>query len=159
MGNQTDGVGSDVFKKPSVAASVAVFGEADATFLVIVRRHPPFMGHVAFPGGYLDVDREDVEGTALRELAEETGVVVSRSDLRLLDVRSRPDRDPRGHVIDIGYLCVLDKSKVAPVLRPSEESEPKWMSLDALKEADFAFDHREMFNAATARLGLHSNRE
>jgi len=141
------------FKKPSVAASVAVFRPLDSAFLVIVRKHGPFEGMLAFPGGYLDVDREDVESAAIRELFEETGFVADRAGLSLLDVRSKPDRDPRGHVIDVGFLWIASEAIREPP-EATEEADPKWVPWAMLETAEFAFDHKEMFDEACVRLGL-----
>lgn len=145
-------MGAEIFKKPSVAASVAVFDASRGMFLMVVRMHPPFAGKMAFPGGYMDVDQEDIYDTAVRELAEETGFIAQRSQLKLLDIRSLPSRDPRGHVIDVGFLCVTNAT--SQVALATEETLPQWVQWTALENADWAFDHREMFHAARTTLGL-----
>lgn len=127
------------YKKPSVAASVAVFSKEDKAFLVIRRLHEPFKNLYAFPGGFLDVDNEDLEHTAIRELDEEAGISVKPEDLHLIDVRSSPTRDPRGHVIDVGFLLIIDKKCTIP--ERTDEAQPEWISWYVIDSLTFAFDH------------------
>jgi 8-oxo-dGTP pyrophosphatase MutT (NUDIX family) len=56
----------------------------------------PWSGHMALPGGRHDPADPDMAATALRELGEETGLVVARSALlgRLDDVHPRSRRLP-----------------------------------------------------------------
>ncbi|WP_083567808.1 NUDIX hydrolase [Hyphomicrobium sp. CS1GBMeth3] len=62
--------------------------------LLIRRNNAPFSGHLALPGGFVDVG-ETVEEACRRELAEETGIKARA--LTLVGVYSDPERDPRGH--------------------------------------------------------------
>ncbi len=126
------------FKKPSAAATVAVFAKDTNSFLLIRRQKNPFKGKYAFPGGFLDTDKEDLYQTAVRELKEETGVKIGRNNLRLIDVRSGPKRDPRGHVVDVGFICILEK---APKLKRGDEI-PVWVHVNKIDRLDFAFDHK-----------------
>ncbi len=130
------------FKKPSVAASVAVYAKEDNKILLITRLTEPFKGKYAFPGGFLDVDNEDLHGTAVRELAEETGFSINKEDLILIDVRSNPKRDPRSHVIDVGFLCVIKKvENSSEILSDTAEAKSFWMCLNEIDKLEFAFDH------------------
>jgi len=133
------------FKKPSVAASVAVLASVDKKILMIKRRSTPFKGKYAFPGGFLDVDKEDIYQTAVRELEEETGIKVTEGELVLIDIRSKPTRDPRSHVVDVGFLCIRKNTQDIP--KKTEEAIPLWLSLDKIDELDFAFDHDEFWRA------------
>lgn len=127
------------YKRPSAAASVAVFAKEDNAFLVIRRRKDPYKDFYAFPGGFLDVDKEDLEHTAVRELEEEAGISMQVEDLHLIDVRSSPTRDPREHVIDVGFLVIIDK--VRPIPSKTDEATPEWMPWHMLELVRFAFDH------------------
>jgi 8-oxo-dGTP diphosphatase len=127
------------FEKPMAAASVAVFAKGDNRVLLIIRLTEPFKDRYAFPGGFLDVDNEDLYDTAVREFAEETGFSINKEDLVLIDVRSNPKRDPRGHVIDVGFLSIVENSST--ISSVTAEAKSLWMSLDALDMLEFAFDH------------------
>jgi len=82
---------------------------ADAVILfaggivLIKRRNPPFEGCYALPGGFVEVG-ETVEAAAIREAREETGLDIEL--LGLVGIYSKPDRDPRGHVISAAFLAL-----------------------------------------------------
>ncbi|MFC7640695.1 NUDIX domain-containing protein [Streptosporangium lutulentum] len=59
--------------------------------LLVVRRDvEPHRGGLALPGGFIDLG-ESWQQAAVRELREETGVVVDADEVRLFDVHSAPD--------------------------------------------------------------------
>lgn len=143
----------EVYRKPSAAASVAVLAREDRVMLVIRRSTEPFKGLYAFPGGYLDVDQEDLPHTAVRELREEAGLVVPPESLKLIDVRSSPRRDPRGHTIDVGYFAVLERK--AEIALHTNEARPEWAPVDRVDRLEFAFDHREFWSKVREHIQTH----
>jgi ADP-ribose pyrophosphatase YjhB (NUDIX family) len=62
----------------------------DDGLLCIRRSIEPFIGHLALPGGFMDVD-ETWQEAAARELWEETGIRVAAEEMRLFDVLGRSD--------------------------------------------------------------------
>lgn len=101
--------------------------------LLIRRKNPPFEGHYALPGGFVDVG-ETVEDGARRELEEETGVKAGR--LQLVGVYSDPGRDPRGHTCSVAFLAK------APGTRPragDDAAAAEWIA--DWSKVDLAFDH------------------
>ena len=60
---------------PAVSVDVVIFTlrEDDLQVLLVQRKHPPFEGRWAIPGGFVGTD-ESLEMAARRELAEETSV-------------------------------------------------------------------------------------
>ncbi len=135
---------------PGVAASVAVIAMRDKKVLLIRRRFPPFRGSYAFPGGFLETGKEDLFAAAARELREETGLRAPASKLRLVDVRSKPKRDPRGHIIDIGFLCTIPRARLLPA--STAESRPAWVPFSRANGLRFAFDHAALWRNAKAAL-------
>jgi len=130
------------FLHPAVAATVAVFDRSRGAFLLIRRERAPFAGAYAFPGGFIDVGREDIYQTAVREAREEAGVQLAREDLVLVDVRSRPDRDPRDHVFDIGFLAEIDRAHAQAL---DETTDIRWASPREIDALELAFDHAEFW--------------
>jgi 8-oxo-dGTP diphosphatase len=139
-------------KSPKVAASLAYYCQKNNSFLLVERLFEPFKNFYAFPGGYLEFGSEDLKETAIREFWEETGVKVDKNKIILIDDRSSPSRDPRGHTIDIGYLYV---SEIIPnISYETNETRPKWFHYDEIKKLKLAFDHEEFFFNVMRELNL-----
>lgn len=136
------------FPHPSVAASVVLFDVSRRAYLLIKRSTNPFFGYYAFPGGFIDVGKEEIEDAAVRELYEEAGVVLSRNRLQLIDVRSSPDRDPRDHIFDIAYYAEVEdaEAKVG-----EEVSALEWLPAEEIDKIQLAFDHQELWEQVKAR--------
>lgn len=126
-------------KVPSVTVDCVVFDDRDR-LLLIRRRHAPFEGQFALPGGFVDYG-ERTEAAARRELMEETSLVAT--GLRLVGVYSDPARDPRGHTVGIAYLTTIeDGTPVAGDDAAEAEFRSDW------RELDLAFDHNEIVRDA-----------
>lgn len=131
------------YQTPSVTADCVVF-DGSGRLLLIRRRHPPFAGQFALPGGFVDPG-ETTEAAARRELLEETGL--QARDLQLVGVYSKPGRDPRGWTISIAYLMTAgDAAPVAGDDAAAAEFRSDW------RELTLAFDHNEIVRDA-AKLG------
>lgn len=112
-------------------------------------------------GGMLDSGQEEVEDTAVREVFEETGLVIDKAKLQLICVSSNPANDPRAHVINIVYGYCLDSDVIASAaddisdLAWIDSFNPKdikvWNWLD--QEYPLAFNHEELLKLALERLG------
>lgn len=131
----------------NIAATLAVFSR-DGYLLLIKRKFEPFKGKWAFPGGFMDPG-ENLYQTAVRELKEETGIEVSTENIELLDIRSDPDRDPRGHIIDVGFFTVIEKTQD---IENSNETEPEWVSINRARDMEMAFDHDKLLERVLTKI-------
>jgi 8-oxo-dGTP diphosphatase len=126
------------FKQPSVTADIIVENQ-NKEVLFIERKHAPYKGYWALPGGFLDVDKETVKQTAQRELYEETNLRAKLEDLELIGETSDPKRDERGHIVSLIYVA----KKYSGTPKASDDAKNlKWHSLDNLPA--LAFDHNFM---------------
>ena len=130
---------------PAVATTVVVYDSGRDAYLLIERDIDPFRGAYSFPGGFMTPGQESVEQAAVRELREETGVEIDAARLELLDVRSHPDRDPRDHVIDIGFLAVVDGAQARA---GDETAAVRWARADEIDGLELAFDHGDLWRCA-----------
>lgn len=87
----------------------------DAGLLVVRRGIPPALGRLALPGGFIDVG-ESWQQAVVRELREETGLVVEHTDVQLYDVHSAPD----GTLLVFGVLPPLTAGDLPPSVARAE---------------------------------------
>lgn len=131
-----------------VSVDCVVFGYDGMQLQValIERKKAPFIGQWALPGGFLEGD-ETAEQAALRELQEETGL----HDIYLeqFHVFSKPGRDPRGHVITVGFFALIASDKIE-LIATADAAQAQWFS--AYKLPKLAFDHDEIYEKALESL-------
>ena len=85
---------------------------------------------------------ETTEQCAIRELEEETGLMVS--ELKQIGAYSKVNRDPRGRTITVAYLVRIDAP--VPVIGQDDAAKADWFPLSALPQ--LAFDHEEIMREA-----------
>ncbi len=138
----TDGAGT-VW---GVSTDVVIFSVREEALTVRLVRRPdvPFAGSWALPGGLLG-EREDPDDGATRVLREKTGM--EGVYLEQLYTFGRPDRDPRGRVVTVGYFALVPWTAIE-----GERDEPDggWHPVDGLPA--LAFDHAEIVSMARRRL-------
>lgn len=135
--------------RPGVTTDIVVFAQPDGvrSILLIQRKHDPFAGAWALPGGFLD-EGETLEACAARELREETGLVAG--PLRLFGTYSDPGRDPRGWTVSAGFWTTAEDG--ARDAQAGDDAQAcRWFALDDLP--DLAFDHAQMIREATTAWG------
>lgn len=134
------------YPRPAVTVDVVCLrrGEAGPEVLLIRRKHDPFQGAWALPGGFVE-ETEDLDAAARRELAEETGLTVG--PLVQVQAFGKPDRDPRGRTITIAFLAWIDdKEKMENIRAADDAADIQWFRIDRLP--DLAFDHRRIVATA-----------
>jgi 8-oxo-dGTP diphosphatase len=137
------------YERPSVTVDVVIFTlrEHDLQVLLVRRKHAPFEGYWAIPGGFVHMD-ESLESAALRELEEETGV--RDVYIEQLYTFGRPDRDPRTRVITVAYIALLPDTALVHVTASGDASDARWWSMYDLPS--LAFDHTQILGYALTRL-------
>ena len=127
------------YKTPSLTADIFIFDD-DFNFILIKRLNDPYKDFWALPGGFVEYG-ESVETAAIREAKEETSIDVELIDL--VNVYSKPDRDPRGHTVTVAYLA---KGDLSVKKADSDAKEIGNFSYAEIEEIDIAFDHRQIIN-------------
>ena len=127
------------YPRPSVTVDLALFREKDGSteVLLIERKHEPFAGSWALPGGFVD-EMEDLKPAARRELQEECGL--EAGPLVQAGAYGKPGRDPRGHTVSIAFTGTLPAD--AEPTAGDDAARASWFPLDALP--DLAFDHADI---------------
>ena len=145
------------YPRPAVTVDVVVFARrscSDLAVLLIQRKHAPFEGCWALPGGFVDED-EALETAAARELVEETGL--AGLTLRQVGAFGDPGRDPRGHTVSVAYMTEVDADAVM-VRAGDDAAKAEWRPWSELRlgaggtGTALAFDHDRVLLAARAKL-------
>lgn len=152
------------FERPTLTADVAVFriNEVGALqILLITRGAEPFVGKLAFPGGYTEIkDGEDIEETAYRELREETGLSTDSIDLVQFRTYANGKRDPRWYTADVVYYAILSpaQAKKAVIDGASHDDAAgcKWYNARNINPEDMAFDHKQILEDLVEHFNKHA---
>ncbi|MEO2154107.1 MAG: NUDIX hydrolase [Aquificota bacterium] len=112
--------------------------DSDGNFkgIVLIERKNPPVG-LAIPGGFVEVG-ETVEEAVVREIKEEINLDFEIE--HLLGVFSKPDRDPRFHVVSVVFVG-------RAVGEPKASSDAKVAKIYKLEEIPWdklVFDHAEI---------------
>jgi 8-oxo-dGTP diphosphatase len=137
------------YPRPAVTVDLAVFAldGNGLRVLMIRRKHDPFAGLWALPGGFLEID-EAVQDGARRELREETGFAAT-GPISFLGAYGEPGRDPRGRTISLAHAAVL--RGVPPKVQGGDDArDAAWRP--ARDSGRLAFDHDLMLADALAWL-------
>lgn len=140
----------DPSRYPPIAVTVDIVlltvRQGRFSVLLVRRAHPPFEGHWALPGGFVE-PAEDLEAAAQRELGEETGLSVLPPGMHLEQLRTygTPGRDPRMRVVSVAYVVFAPD---LPAPRAGDDAAfARFWSIGELHDPGgpaLAFDHAQI---------------
>lgn len=109
--------------------------------LMVRRKKDPFTGHLALPGGFVNLG-ETVEEAVKRESIEETSLEVE--PIEILGVYSDPRRDPRKHIMSVVFIGIV----VGGQERAGDDAASlEWVELEDIeRKHDVAFDHAQILH-------------
>lgn len=168
----------DAYEKISVATDVVILTSDEVEtnnprmsapkglkVLLVKRDEEPFNGEWSLPGGFVDVN-VGIEQAARNKVAQKTGVENLYME-QLYTYGNELDRDPRGRVISIAYLALLNKENIQQNT-DSNTKESQWFwvmikngqllySTDGkgyylIDNLKIAFDHKQILQDALERL-------
>lgn len=138
------------YTTPDVSADIVLLTLKDARLHVAlhVRKHEPFQGQLALPGGYVHVDdptENSLEATAFRVLREKTGL--QPTYMEQLRTYSGRTRDPsRGWTVAVSHVALI------PLERLTAVGEGVFHFYDVDQLPPLAFDHAEQVRDAVQRV-------
>lgn len=120
--------------------------------LSILRGKDPFLGMWANPGGNIDEGEEPIDA-AVRELWEETGIRIPKSELKYVGKFEEPWRDPRNrNCVSHAFTTIFDH--FPEVVAGDDAQECKWNRVDGDGNimCRMAFDHAEIVYQAFKKI-------
>ncbi|PYY03375.1 MAG: NUDIX hydrolase [Acidobacteria bacterium] len=112
--------------------------------LVVRRSHPPLQGQWSVPGGLVETG-ETTREALIREIREETSLIVEPLDLVEVFERILRDGDSRVqyHFVVIDYLCRIVSGEACP---GTDVSEIRWVPLEKLQELEITPETRDVIH-------------
>lgn len=89
-------------------------------------------GKLSVPGGHLEYG-ESIEECAIRELSEETGLIATKEDVRIITLSNQPITS--AHYVNIGVLIRGPEGSLR-VTAPEEYTDWQWIDLDKLPDQE-----------------------
>lgn len=122
----------------------------NGTILLEKRKNDPGRGKWSIPGGLVELG-ESLEQTVIREVKEETGLVVDAPEL--VDVVSQTTLDEGGrvkyHFVIVDYLVKL---KSGTARAASDAADLEWVRFDEVEQKDLIKSFRGFFEKNRKRL-------
>jgi 8-oxo-dGTP diphosphatase len=126
-----------VKKYPKITVDAIILVDKESIVL-IKRKNQPYKDCWAIPGGFVELG-ETLEYAVMREAKEETGLEIK--PLKILNIYSDPNRDPRGHTITVAFFC----EKIGGTLKANSDAKDiKIININSIKTIELAFDHSKI---------------
>jgi ADP-ribose pyrophosphatase YjhB (NUDIX family) len=109
-------------------------------------------GTWTMPGGSLKF-HEDLKDAALREVLEETGIILKKDDLKIVSVTN--DTVPDNHFVTIGWFCDKCENQEPKVMEPDEITEWRWFDLNELPKPLFFPSEKVLKNYLDGEIYKH----
>lgn len=119
------------------AATVAIILNEKNELLVCRRAKNPAKGTLDLPGGFIDMYETGEEGVK-REVTEETGLRVDRTEYMFSLPNTYLYSEFLVHTLDIFYLCKVNDTHSINAM--DDVADTFWMSLDEINPEDFGLD-------------------
>lgn len=99
------------------------------SILLVKRNKDPFASKWCLPGGFVSIDETSAEASS-RVLKKETGL--TDVYMQQLHVNDSVDRDPRGRVVSVSYMALIDRT----LLQDSLNTEASWFDIEVLESEE-----------------------
>ena len=137
-----------------LAVDIVLFGyENNQLFILLIKqKYGKYKDQWSLPGGFVKND-EGIKKTALRELKEESGVVVKELE-QLYTFGDDINRDHRHRVVTVSYFGTVIPSAMK-LHASTDSSDAQWFPIDKISK--LPYDHNKILNTAYARLKAKLN--
>lgn len=148
------------YPKPSVTVDLIALRYSKTMkrlqILLVQRKHWPFKGSWAMPGGFVDYE-ESIDKAVTRETKEETNVDLTNEIIIRMPAVSKPGRDPRTWVITNPNIVLFGPNTNVNVQAGDDAKSASWFTVKLehnklVLPVELAFDHRDIITRALLSL-------
>jgi len=125
--------GFTYYGNPSAANVALIINEKDE-LLVVRRKKDPAKGTLDLPGGFTDMEESGEQGV-IREVLEETGLVVSRAEYLLSLPNLYEYSGMIIHTLDMFFRCHVDDYSNMHAMDDAEDA--RWIPISQLRPEEF----------------------
>jgi len=140
---------NSLYKNQGIHVITAIFTveQGVTKVLLVKRKNEPYKGDWILTGGAL-YNNEDLETGARREIFEKTGI--ENIEIEQFKAFGKVDRAPMMRMVAIGYIGVIDSTRVKVLRETINTSNADWFPID--KIPGLGFDHEEILQEALVYL-------
>ena len=140
---------NSLYKNQGIHVITAIFTveQGVTKVLLVKRKNEPYKGDWILTGGAL-YNNEDLETGARREIFEKTGI--ENIEIEQFKAFGKVDRAPMMRMGAIGYIGVIDSTRVKVLRETINTSNADWFPID--KIPGLGFDHEEILQEALVYL-------
>lgn len=137
------------YEHPYLTVDGVIFRFKNNVLQVLLVHRDDEFGKWALPGGFVDIDKL-ADDTLRQKVQAKTGVHGFYSEQ--LKTYDSLNRDSRGRVISIAYLCLLNDNEQSGDWFTVNTQENLLVAHESIKFEDLSFDHGEILMDAIKRL-------
>ena len=123
-------------EEPEAAVGIIACGRPEESILLVKRNkdeHDPWSGHYAFPGGRKESRDATIYQTCVREVREETGIVLDSNALQQTCAPARAGRNVKAPILVQPYVFRLPEQP-AITIEEKELARHEWLAVDDFKD-------------------------
>jgi len=133
------------YPRPAYTVDAVVIDTLGKNLLYVKRKNEPFKDQWALPGGFVEINEQGIEAVR-REVEEECSIQVN--PVLEIGCFDDIDRDPRGRVISVAYLCTISNANQS-AKAGSDAAEIAWFPFSTIPK--LAFDHSRIIEQALTK--------
>ena len=125
-----------VADEPEAAVGIIACGQPEESILLIKRNeneHDPWSGHYAFPGGRKENGDATIYQTCVREVREETGIILAPDALQQICAPTRAGRNVKAPVVVQPYVFRLS-ARPEVIIEEKEIDRHVWLAVHSFKD-------------------------
>lgn len=141
-------MGKYCYDYPMFAFTADVVVVYEDKVLLIERKNPPYGW--ALPGGFTNINERSRQA-AVRELFEETNIIVDERNLDFTGIWDDPNRDPRQRTVTLVFKLNATYLDIVNMKAGDDAKSACFVPIDDLRDMDLVIDHKHIILTSLSR--------